>query len=206
MIDLRIGEILKEMGIAGAMAALLDAAKNGVQKMAPIVGEKVADVAGKKISKKLDEEYRGEMLAFLRKLAAYDAIASENLLRRQQDRQFCHKHSYDENNYQPGEEDRYIELLRKLYKSLDQPEEENLRMQTFIWLGRMSDKKFDATQEILHNDVFLQYLQKFKIWFKETGHGVSTAVATHLRPANNAMEQYLEHQRATRGRRQKQYR
>jgi len=153
------GEILREIVIAGAMAGIMDGLKNGLKDG----GKK----ASERIIKKF-EESRAELLAFIRSLAAIDKKASETLIQRQRVRQLCEKRSYPPyEQYQPGDEDRYVELLTKLYRVLDEPEEKEMRKEIFKWLGRLSDEDFDATLEFLHHDVFIQWLKKSWGWVKE---------------------------------------
>jgi len=148
-----IAEIAKEVGIALGMDVIFDKFKK----------EGVA-VAADKIKKKLTDEHRAELLAFIRKIAAYDTLASEALLRRQRDRQQELPKPYrTTDKYPPCSEDLYVTLLAKLYMALgDSAEEEEARIEVFCWLGRMNDKDFDSTLEFLHHDVVMQYIHKIK--------------------------------------------
>lgn len=154
---MKIKELIKDLGmdvgISGTVATVLDTLKNGVHK-------------------KLTQEHRAEMLAFVRSLAAIDPQASENLLRRQRERQTWQPRSYDAKNpYVPGDENLLVELLTKLYKALDEPEKRETRKQTFKWLGRLDDEKFDATLEFLNHDVLKQWSKRLGLWFKKIEGG-----------------------------------
>lgn len=158
MINFNIGEVLKEVGITGLMIAIFDALKNTVKDGAKEAG----DVLKKKITEELIEEKRGEMLGFLRSLAANDLKASKTLLDRQVARQGCEPRNYKDKNginqpYLPGDENTFVKLLTKLYMALDEPDEQNTRVQVFVWLGNLEDEEFDSRLEFLNHDVVLQY-------------------------------------------------
>ena len=161
-INLNFTEILKEMGIAGVMVGIMDAIKEALKDGAKKAGE----VATDKILKKF-EERRDEMLAFIRGLSAIDPYASATLLRRHEERNFCQKRSYSDECYKPGDENEFVELLTKLYVALDEPDERNIRIQVFKWLGNIPDKEFDARLEFLKHDVVLQWLKKFLGYAKQ---------------------------------------
>lgn len=167
----KLGEILKEIIVSGLVAGGLDAVKNGLKKTGEKAGEKVAE----KIISKMDER-RGEMLAFIRGLVKRDPIASDNLLRRQRERQFCLPRSYgNKERYVPGDEDHFVTLLTKLYIALDEPHEKTIRTEIFVWLGSLSDEDFDATIEFLHHDVFIQWFKRSWGWIKQIGVKYQTA-------------------------------
>lgn len=143
-------EIVKEIGVATGVNVVME-------KMKTKVGEHVAE----EVRKKLTDEHRAELLAYLGELDAYNKKASKNLLRRQAERNAQAPRSYgNHEKYKPGDEDRYVTLLTKLYLALDDEHEKNARMQTFEWLGEMGDEEFDAVLELLNHDVILQYTQK----------------------------------------------
>lgn len=168
--------ILSDFLVAGVVASLLDALKNGAKK--------AGDKAVEKIISKMDER-RGEMLAFIRGLVARDKEASETLIKRQHDRQFCRQRSYGEKKqYLPGDEDTYVTLLTKLYIALDESDEEIARQEIFVWLGRISDEDFDATIEFLHHDIFVQWLKRSWISIKNK-LGIFGSVPASLRKAGS---------------------
>lgn len=143
-------EIVKEIGVATGVNVVME-------KMKAKMGDQVAE----EVKKKLTDEHRAELLAYLCGLEAYSKKASKSFLRRQAERQVLAPRSYgDHDKYKPGDEDRYITLLTKLYLALDDEHEKNARIQTFKWLGEMSDEEFDAVLEVLHHDVILQYFKK----------------------------------------------
>jgi len=163
-------EMLKEVIVSGVIAGGLDALKNGAKK--------AGDATVEKIISRMDER-RGEMLAFIRGLAARDPLASENLIRRQRERQFCHPRSYGAREpYLAGDEDRFVTLLTKLYIALEQPDEKIVRREIFVWLGRLSDEDFDATIEFLHHDIFIQWLKRSWGWIKNVGSKVSSRISS----------------------------
>lgn len=157
MAKFNLGEIFKEVVIAGVIAGLVDGFKVGARKEGEIVAEKIV---------KKFEEHRAEMLAFLRGLAASDKEASEKLFERQRIRSLCQKKFYSEERYKPGDEDLYVELLTKLYMALNEPSEKEIRVEVFKWLGHLSDEDFDLTIEFLKHDVFIQWLRRFWGGFK----------------------------------------
>ena len=143
-------EIVKEIGVATGVNVVME-------KMKAKVGEHAAE----EVKKKLTDEHRAELLAYLGELGAYNEVASKNLLRRQAERNAQVPRSYGgHEKYKPGDEDRYVTLLTKLYLALNDEHEKNARMETFGWLGEMSDEEFDAALELLNHDVILQYAQK----------------------------------------------
>ncbi|MEK7146665.1 MAG: hypothetical protein AAB772_00225 [Patescibacteria group bacterium] len=155
-------EVFKEVGIALGLDILMkELSKKGARE-----GSRI-------IVKKLTDEHRAEVLVFIvRELAQADQIAADNLLRRQKMRQFC------EGKYQPGDEDKYVTLLAKLYLTLDGTDgsgkekadgqkERDSRLQIFRWLGGISDPDFDAALEFLNHDVFIQWLKKSWSWLAE---------------------------------------
>ncbi len=148
-------EILKEIAIAVGFDVAF-------KKFAEKEGVALAQF----VEKKLTDEHRAELLAFIRELATYDKEASDKLLDRQRQRQYCARKTYPDAHgnyatYAPGEEDRLVTLLTKLYMALaDNHEERSSRIEVFTWLGHMEDREFDAALEFLHHDVIFQWFQK----------------------------------------------
>jgi len=148
--------IAREFGVA----VLVDIVFNKMR------GRVSAEDMAEKIKKKLTDEKRAELLAFLRKLEGYEKVdppvAARNLLRRQRDRQQGKELSYKPGvRYQSGSEDEYVTLLTKLFIALSDDEQEfESRIETFLWLGNMDDEEFDATLEFLKHDVVLKYGRK----------------------------------------------
>lgn len=151
---MNLKEIAREFGISAIVEVLFDKVRKGAGMIA-------AD-ATEKIKNKLTDEKRAELLAFLRELAGYSEdgrVASDNLLRRQRERQEGKKLSYNlGKKYPAGSEDEFVTLLTKLFIALSDDEREiESRTATFIWLGNMKDEEFDAKLEFLKHDVVLQY-------------------------------------------------
>lgn len=156
-------ELLREVIIAGVVPGLVEGLKTGFKTAGEGVGARVV---------KTLEEARSELLAFIQSLEAEDALASQTLIRRQQDRQFLRPRNYGENKpYRPGDENLYVQLLSKFYRALDKPEQAEIRKETFKWFGRLSDEEFDATIEFLHDDRAVQ-------WLKRIGAGIGQVVNT----------------------------
>ncbi len=165
-INLNLGEIIKEVGIAGAMAALIEGLKEGAKNGGKKVGEKAVE----KIAKKF-EEYRDEFLAFVRSLASHGIegrAAFDNLQRRWKARQLCQPRTYSTNEpYKPGDEDIFVDRLTKLYISLNEPQERDTRIEVFKWLGCMPDEEFDVFLELLNHDFIIQWIRRSWMWLKE---------------------------------------
>jgi hypothetical protein len=154
MLNLSLIEILKEIGIAGLMASIMDAAKGAVKDGV----KKAGDAVFTKISKEMEEEYRVRLLTFIRELAIIDPWASAQFIRRHEDRQFCRPRTYgNHKSYVSNDENKYVMLLSKLYIGLDEPEEQNARVQIFKWLGNIPDEEFDSRIEFLNHDMVIQY-------------------------------------------------
>lgn len=162
-----LGEIFKEVVIAGVIAGLVDGFKVGARKEGEIVAEKIV---------KKFEEHRAEMFAFLRSLAAKDEEASKKLFERQRIRKLCQNKSYSDEKYKPGDEDLYVELLTKLFMALNEPSEQNTRREIFKWLGHLSDEDFDLTLEFLRHDVFVQWIRRFWGGFKAVSNEFYSAL------------------------------
>lgn len=154
---LNLGELLKEMGIAGLVAGIMDTARDAVKDGV----KKVGDATITKITKEMEEEYRDRLFAFIRSLATIDPYASAQLIRRHEDRQYCRPRRYGSHDpYVYGDENKFVKLLSKLYIGLDEPDEQNARVQIFIWLGHLSNKEFDSRLEFLNHDVVVQYIKR----------------------------------------------
>ena len=151
-------EIVKEVGVATGVNVVMEKMK-----------QKTGEVVAEEVRKKLTDEHRAELLSYLRGLSVYSERASKNFLRRQAERQMQMPRSYgNHEKYKPGDEDRYVTLLAKLYLALDDEHEKSARIQTFKWLGEMGDEEFDNALEMLHNDVILQYFKK-ALWIIQLG-------------------------------------
>ena len=156
---LSLGEILKEVVIAGAVVGIAEGLKDGAKKGAEEIGKKTTERIAKKF-----EEHRDELLTFLR------GIKAENLLRRWRERQTCQKRSYDDRKpYIAGDEAHFQEALTKLYTNLSEPNEKNVRRQIFRWLDKMPDEEFDTILEILRYDNTIQWLERSWGWVQEVG-------------------------------------
>lgn len=149
-------EIAREIGIAIISSV-------GVDVLFHKMKGEAADAVVKTIKKKLNDESRAEMLTFICELAGHDEPqASENLLRRQRERQNEAEISYKPGvKYPPGSEDEFVTLLTKLYIALsDDEREKESRIEMFARLGNMSDEDFDATLKFLDHDIAMQYIRK----------------------------------------------
>jgi len=150
----KVKEIVKEILISGVIAGLIDLLR---------------DVFGKKIPKRIEkkfEECRDEMMTFIQGLD--DRKASKNLWERWKARELCKPRSYGQKEpYEPGDEIDFAERLTKLYRSLDEPQEQYQRIEMFKWLGRMEDEEFDLFLEFLNHDVISQALKKSWVRVKE---------------------------------------
>lgn len=103
------------------------------------------------VKKKLTDEGRAELLAFLMvDLANYDETASKNILRRLEE---CNAKSEGDN--------KLVTLLGKLYISLSDTEQEKAtRLESFRILGGMEDDKFYSALESLNHDFVVRILKR----------------------------------------------
>jgi len=187
---INVKEVVKEFGIAAFVATVLDMFKDGIKEK----GKEAINAGMKLATKKLTEEYRGELLAFILKdVAEYfeeGKTAAENFMKRQAIRQTEGEKSYSttmpKERYQPGDEDKMVGLLTKLFKALDGTSEKTpeaaekelqLRLTTFVALGNMSDEQFDTTLEFLSHDVLVQWLKKAKIWIVDVNKEVNNLLS-----------------------------
>lgn len=118
------------------------------------------------VKKKLTDEGRAELLAFLMvDLANYDERASKNILRR-----------LAECNAKPEGDNKIVTLLGKLYISLSDTEREKAtRLQSFRILGRMKDKRFYNALEALNHDYVMRLIKRLPDITEEVFNGfVST--------------------------------
>ncbi|MFA5098843.1 MAG: hypothetical protein WC461_01335 [Candidatus Paceibacterota bacterium] len=171
------GEIFKEIFIAGLMAGLLD----GLREWLKSNGQQAGQEIGKKAYKRLIEEKRSELLAFLHnELEAQDPVAAKNIFRRQQARQNCEKRTYGNGEeYLPGDEDKMIFLLAKLYMAMECIDGEDKTCadkkkctEIFKWMGNLSDEEFDSKLEFLNHDSVTQLLKRMKIHVHQTAKAV----------------------------------
>lgn len=103
------------------------------------------------VKKKLTDEGRAELLAFLMvDLANYDETASKNILRR-----------LEECNAKPEGDNKLVTLLGKLYIALSDTEQEKAtRLESFRILGGMEDDKFYSALESLNHDIVVRILKR----------------------------------------------
>lgn len=103
------------------------------------------------VKKKLTDEGRAELLAFLMvDLANYDETASRNILRR-----------LEECNKKPEGDNKIVTLLGKLYISLSDTEQEKAtRLESFRILGDMEDEKFYNALEALNHDIVMRFIKR----------------------------------------------
>jgi len=153
-------ELLKEIGVV----AVFDAVKERLKTEA---GREVVGQVLEKVKKSL-EESRAELMAFVIKLGVEEPTASKNLKQRQEDRQLLRPRNYGKYEpYKYGDETKYVNLLTKLYKALDEPEEEEERKEVFKFLGHMPDEEFDTFLEFLNHDIVIQWIKMSWVWVKE---------------------------------------
>lgn len=133
----------------------------GLRNLPERIGIDTREEIQRRIISALDEK-RGEMFAFITgRLMAEDPEAAEKLLSRLEMRQQCLPRTYgDHKPYMHGDKNRMSSSLTKIYIALDDPTEHDKRLQTFKYLGRLTDKAFDSQIEIVENDAIRQYVKR----------------------------------------------
>lgn len=181
-----IGEALKEVIIALGVVTVHDKVRATSEKVTTPAGDKAttekpttAQATGRAVASwvaKSFEESRAELLDYFREMMmCCDKIAGQRFLDRQRMRQFKELKPYEkddkpENHYQPGDENKFVKLMTKLFIGLSEDVELEKRKETFKWLGRMKHQEFDTTIEMLNHDVVKQMYEKAKLMMNDVGN------------------------------------
>ncbi len=126
--------------------------------------------------RRLTEHDRDGLFIFI--AAMQDDVARENLLRR-------HK----ECKGKPGAEDRFVNLLTRLYLTIkDDPS----KYWIFNYLGHLSDEDFDQALYFFENDVIMQWLDKAGKTIADAADFVKQTAQKANTTANNFFDQFLQ--------------
>lgn len=147
-------ELFKELVVEGII-------RGSVRGLGDMVKERSIDYV-----KKSFEEHRGELFAFVRlELAPGDA---DRIMEQQRRRAACEPYTYDSGKrYKPGDENKMVKLLTKLYMHLSAPEEHDKRRKAFTDLARMDDRTFDLALDFLEHDWFVQFIKRGSMEIQE---------------------------------------
>jgi hypothetical protein len=168
-----LGHALTVVGSWQVVSALKGAlTEKGVEKGTEIVTERL---------RKRFEEHRDEMWSHVLITLAHDRdpVASENLKRRQRERNRHGVRTYgDTKPYEYGDEDYMVKTLSDLWESLGEEHEYELRLDVFEYLGMMDDEHFDDTLDAFNNDGLKQYFIKSLLLVHRAGTEVHQLLVT----------------------------
>jgi len=157
-----IAELFRELFIGGFMAGLVHIFVNQFKGKARHTGEAIGASVAQAAEKSL-EEHRSELFKFLRnRLSGVDPEAAERI------EEFL-KARRNLSEYSPRDENIAVSVLVDLYMHLNEPSEEQDRIEVFRTLGQGTREDFDHAIEFLNNDMAWQWFLKLRNTIRDGG-------------------------------------